>query len=140
MSFDMVHEIIQAFEKLETRQQRLDLLKKQPQSFVNLMTYAFHQGIEFDAEIPSYRPSPEPEGLNFLYLLNEVDQLYKFIRNHPKRPAGLTPRKQRELLLVMLESLHKKEAEILVSIMTNKFKVNYLTVGLLKEAYPNINL
>jgi hypothetical protein len=65
----------------------------------------------------------------------EVDKLYRFIRNDPKRPEGLTPDKQRQLLVVILESLHVDEADLLVKVMTNKFNVPYLTKGLITEAF-----
>ena len=60
------------------------------------------------------------------------------MKNHPQRPEGLSPDKQKQLLVVVLESLHKDEAQILVDVITKKFKVNNLTKKLVQEAYPGI--
>lgn len=132
-------EILEEFQKAETKQDRLSVLKKYDNiRFRQFLVYALDQKIEFDVEIPNYRPAPEPAGLNFSYLDLEVPKLYRFIKNHPKRPEGLTSHKQKQLLSVILESLFKDEAEILVSILQRKFKVPNLTIKLIQEAYPGM--
>ncbi len=104
--------------------------------FREFLKYAFNPNVKFDVEVPRYRPAVEPAGLNFTYLSSEVTKFYRFIVGHPKRPAGLTPQKQKQLLLVVLESLHKDEAEILVRLIKGDIGVKYLTLNLLSEAYP----
>ena len=49
-------------------------------------------------------------------------------------------KKQKELLLVLLESLHKDEAEILVKLLQKKLNIKFLTPSIVKEAYPGINV
>jgi hypothetical protein len=94
--------------------------------------------IEYDVEIPKYRPAPEPAGLNYTYLSMEIDKMYRFIKGHPLRAEGLTSDKQRQLLVVLLESLHEKEAEILSNMLLKKFKVNFLTQKLIQKALPGM--
>ena len=81
-----------------------------------------------------------PAGLNFSYLDTEISKMYRFIKGHPKRPEGLTPEKQSSILLVILESLHKDEAELLIKLMKKDLGVKFLTPKLVKEAYPNLNI
>ena len=134
-------EILEEFQKCETIKERIDLLTKyKHERFKNFLFLAFNPDIIFDVEIPKYRPAPEPAGLNFTYLHNEIDKLYRFIKNHPARPQGLTPDKQRQLLVVILESLYKDEAELLIKMMKKNLEVKFLTPNLILEVYPDINL
>jgi hypothetical protein len=129
-------EIFDEFRNATTKQDRIAVLKKYDHpSFRKFLFYIFSPDIEFDVMIPKYRPAPEPAGLNYTYLDLEVDRLYRFIRNDPKRPEGLTADKQRQLFVVILESLHADEADLLVQVITNKFNVPYLTKGLMTEAF-----
>jgi hypothetical protein len=130
-------EIFAEFNKATTKAERLAVLRKYDHPrFREFLKYAFNPNVKFDVEVPRYRPAVEPAGLNFTYLSSEVTKFYRFIVGHPKRPAGLTPQKQKQLLLVVLESLHKDEAEILVRLIKGDIGVKYLTLNLLSEAYP----
>lgn len=129
-------EIFDEFQKATTKQDRINVLKKYDHpSFRKFLFYIFNPDIEFDVVVPKYRPAPEPAGLNYTYLDLEVEKLYRFIKNDPKRPEGLTSEKQKQLLVVILESLHTDEADLLVKVMTNKFNIPYLTKGLISEAF-----
>lgn len=130
-------EIIEEFEKATTDQERIRILRKYDHPrFREFLKAAFHPGITFDAPIPNYRPAVEPAGMNFAYLDSEMAKMYRFVRNHPSRPKNLSPDKQKQLLLVVLESLHKDEAALLVKVMQKKLEVNFLTPALINEALP----
>lgn len=130
-------EIIEEFEKAETKQQRVAILRKYDHPrFRTFLQAAFNPNIEFDVPIPNYRPAVEPAGMNFAYLDAEMSKMYRFVKNHPARPKGLTADKQRQLLLVVLESLHKDEAALLVKVMQKKLEVKFLTPNLINEALP----
>lgn len=130
-------EIFEEFGKSETKQQRLDVLRKYDSlAFRQFLVYALDPNIKFDVPLPeTYRPAIEPAGLNYSYLNLEVPKLYRFVEGHPKRASGLTPKKQTDLLRVILESLHKDEARLLVGAIQKDLKVKFLTVNLVKEAY-----
>lgn len=130
-------EIIEEFEKAETKQQRVAILRKYDHPrFRTFLQAAFNPNIEFDVPIPNYRPAVEPAGMNFAYLDAEMTKMYRFVKNHPARPKGLTTDKQRQLLLVILESLHKDEAALLVKVLQKKLEVKFLTPNLINEALP----
>lgn len=132
-------EVLEEFQKAETKADRIAVLQKYDHPrFREFLVYALDTNIKFDTEIPEWRPAVEPAGLNFTYLENEVPKLYRFIENHPKRPEGLSPEKQKRLLVIVLESLYKDEAQILADVISRKFKVNNLTKKLVQEAYPGM--
>jgi hypothetical protein len=64
--------------------------------------------------------------------------MYRFIKNHPMRPPEFTADKTTQMILVMLESLHKDEAAMLIKVFQKDFKVKQLTANLVKEAFPDL--
>lgn len=132
-------EIIEEFEKAKNKEQRIAVLRKYDHPrFRQFLIFAFDPRIEFDVQIPKYRPAVEPAGLNYAYLISEMPKLYRFIVGHPARPVGMTQKKQQQLLLVVLESLHKDEAALLVKMLQKNLNVKHLTADLIKEAFPGI--
>lgn len=137
----LYHEIFAEFEKAEKRSEKIDVLRKNAdRNFLNFLGMVFNENIVFDVEIPEYKSSNDPAGLNVSYLHNEIDRMYRFIVGHPRRPGGLTPKRQKELLLQVLESLHKEEADLLVRCIQKDLKIPFLTRKLVKDAFPFIDL
>ena len=77
-------------------------------------------------------------GLNIMYLDDEVKRMYRFIVGHPKRPPNLKTKKQTELLILVLESLHKDEADLCIKMRKKDLKIPFLTKKLLKDVYPDL--
>lgn len=141
MNSDLYSEILQSFEQAQTRKEKIDILRKNGNArFIDFLRYAFDPKIEFDVEIPKYKPSISPAGLNDCYLHQEVPKLYRFIKDDPRRPAGLSGKKQQNLLTPILEGLHKDEADLLCRLMKKDLKIKFLTENLVKEAFPDIGL
>jgi hypothetical protein len=135
----LMFEILDEFESATTESQRIAVLQRyDSRQLRQFLHYALEPTIEFDVEVPVYRSAPEPAGLNYTYLSMEMNKMYRFVKGHPERPAGLTPEKQKQLLLVILESLHTREAEILVGLLRKKFKINYLTKNIVQKALPGM--
>lgn len=132
-------EILEEFQAATTKQDRLAVLKKYDTKFFReFLFYALEPTIEFDVEIPKYKPAVEPAGLNFSYLDLEVKKMYRFIKGHKLRSPDLTSERQKRLLQVVLESLYKEEAELLIKVLQKKLKVPNLTIKLVQEAYPGM--
>lgn len=132
-------EILDEFQKAETKTDRINILKKYDDPRLRtFLVYALEPTIVFDVEIPNYRPAVEPAGLNFTYLDNEMPKAYRFIKDHVQRPQGLTKEKQKSLLVVILESLHKDEAELFVRMVKKDLDIKHLTKKLIQEAYPGM--
>ncbi len=133
-------EIFEEFEKATTKQERINVLRREgDERFRFFLQLVFNPAIEFDIIMPHiYRPAKEPAGLNFAYLDTEMPRMYRFIKNHPMRPPEFTAEKTTQLILVMLESLHRDEAAILIKVFQKDFKVKQLTANLVKEAFPDL--
>jgi len=133
-------EIFEEFEKAPTKQEKINILRREgDERFRFFLQLVFNPAIEFDIALPDrYRPAKEPAGLNFAYLDTEMPRMYRFIKNHPMRPAGFTTERTTQLLLVMIESLHRDEAALILDVLQKKFKVKQLTHNLVKEAFPDL--
>lgn len=132
-------EIFEDFEKAATKQDRLNVLRKYDHPMFRLfLQAAFHPNVVFDVNIPKYRPAVEPAGLNYTYLDSEMTKMYRFVKDHPSRPPGLTDKKKTELLLVALESLHKDEAVLLEKLIKKDLGIKHLTPKLVDEAFPGL--
>jgi len=137
----MYHEVIELFEKAEKRSEKIEILRKYADiNFLLFLKMCFDPKIHFDVEIPVYKPSIIPAGLNDLYLHGEIRRMYRFIKGHPQRPVGLTPSKQKSLFISLLEALHKEEADLLIRCVKKDLKIPFLTPKLIKEAFPDIDL
>jgi hypothetical protein len=138
----MYPEIFAEFQKAPTRKEKIDVLRRYDSGrFREFLFLMFSPNVEFDVEIPkTYKVNPEPEGMTMSTLHIEVTRLYRFIKGHPKKSVGLTGEKQQNLLINVLESIHKDEAELLINVMKREAKIPYLTSQIVKEAFPGINL
>lgn len=137
----LFHEIFQEFDKQTTREGRIAILQKYGANvwFKTFLNYAFNPKIRFDiTQIPTYTPAVEPAGLNYTNLSNEMRRLYIFIVGHPKRTVKMDARKEARVLSVLLSSLHKEEAKLLVGCFQKKLGVKFLTAKIVKEAFPSM--
>jgi len=142
MSAELLYsEMFEQYQTLTEKNDQIAFLKKHDHKrFRDFLQLAFNKHIKFDVEIPKYRPALEPAGLNFTYLDVEMSKMYRFVVGHPKRAPTLTPEKQRSLLLVVLESLHKDEAELLVKLIQKDLGIPTLTKKIVQEAFPDLDL
>jgi hypothetical protein len=143
MNFNRMYpEIFIEFQTAPTRKEKIDVLRRYDSGrFREFLFLMFSPNVEFDVEIPkTYKVNPEPEGMTMSTLHIEVSRLYRFIKGHPKKAVGLTGEKQKNLLINVLESIHKDEAELLIKVMKRDVKIPYLTAQIVKEAFPGINL
>ena len=129
-------EIFDEFKKASSKQDKINVLRyydtPRLRAFFQIL-YKNH--IVFDVEIPNYRPAVEPAGLNWTYLCMELDKLYRFTSNSP-----LPMKKKVALLALLLESLHKDEAEILVHLIKKDLNIEFLNPNIVKEALPEIDI
>ena len=132
-------EIFKEFEMANNRQERIGILQKYGNhQFKEFLNYAFNPDIKFDiSEIPQYKPSVLPAGLNDTYLALEK-RLYLFLPVHKKYEKKLKKEREQAILGSILASLHKDEAKLLEQVMTKSLKIKNLTPKLVKEAFPEM--
>jgi len=137
----MYHEVFDLFEKAEKRADKVNVLRTHAdQNFLQFLIAAFDKNIVFDVEIPKYKPSVDPAGLNMLYLHNEVPKMYLYIVGHPRRPEGYGGEKQSNKLASILEGLHADEADLMVRCIKKDLKIPFLTPNLIKQTFTGIDL
>lgn len=126
-------EIIEELELCNTKEDALLIVRRyQNPRLVMFLKYALNEKIIFDTPIPTYNPSTNPIGLTFTTLNMETPKLYLHIKDDKARNNMSVERRQTSLL-VLLESLHKDEAALLVDVMTKKFSMKNLTYEMIKD-------
>jgi len=134
-------EIVDEFKNQTTKEGRVKTLQNNKSfRFMEFLVAAFNKDIKFDVEIPEYKPSKLPAGMNDTYIDIELKRLYLFHVGNPKRPSSLTKEKQSKILRGILEAMHKSEAELFVNMLKKDLNVPYLTPKFVKEVYPEINI
>jgi hypothetical protein len=134
-----IYEIFEEFEQRKTKEDRLAVLRYNSNwTLKSVLKGAFDPNVQFDVEIPAYKPSDDPPGLSPTSLSQELDRAYIFEKNNPKVAPGLTKERKTQILIQMLEALESKEAKVLEGVLTKKLKVKGLTYDLVKEAFPDI--
>lgn len=131
----LICEIIDEFKAAQTRVEKVYVLQKNDCSDLRLFFYLLYGPMKFDVQIPEYRPAPEPIGMNWTYLHSELKKLGRFADT-----TQLPPEKKTSLLLVILESLYKDEAELLVGLLKKDLGIKYLTPKVVKEAFEDLKI
>ena len=137
----MVRSIPHIFEEIaqaksfEARKQIL--LDNESNPLKELLKYAFHPDIKFvlPEGAPPYKTIGSPDEWNPTYLYPNIRKLYLFVEGGHE---GLTTMRREQLFVQILESLHPKEAEVLVQVKDKKLKYRGLTYKLVKETFSDI--
>ena len=136
-----ISELFEEFEALKSRKAKLEFLKehKDHPMFQAVLQGTFDPNIKwhFGKDFPSYVPDVAPLGLNPSSLLNEIPKCTIFAVGHPKS-QGIKPKRMKELLLQVLESMHPAESMIFEQMLKKKLKVNGLTEKLVLEVFPDL--
>ena len=133
-------EIFDQYTKAATKEDKIAVLRKHDHKQLReFFHYLYSPNIIFEVTIPTYKPAKEPAGLNFTYLDIEMSKMYRFIKDHEKR-TNTTPERREALLVGILESLHKDEAELLIGLIRKDLGIKYLTPLMVKEAYPDLDI
>ena len=131
----LICEIINEFKAAPSRLEKINTLRRYDSSSLRKFFEVLYGPCKFDTPIPNYKPAPEPIGLNWTYLANELNKLDRFMET-----SNLPVEKKVSLLTVILESLYKDEAELLVGLLKKDLGIKYLTPKIVKEAFDGINI
>ena len=106
--------------------------------FKAVLQGAFDPNIKWHiTDIPEYTPDDAPIGLNPSSLTNTIPKCTIFAIGHPKG-AGVKKKRMKELLIQVLESMHKDESDLYVGMLKKKLKVKGLTESIVLEVFPDL--
>ena len=134
-SIPLIFEDVAAAKSFKDRKKVL--LDNESNPLKELLKYPFHPDIKFvlPEGAPPYKTIGSPDEWNPTYLYPNIRKLYLFVEGGHE---GLTTMRREQLFVQMLESLHPKEAEVLVQVKDKKLKYRGLTYKLVKETFSDI--
>jgi len=135
LSIPRIFENVAAANSFEAR--RKVLLENESNPLKDLLRYAFHPDIKFalPSGAPPYKTIGSPDEYNPTYLYPNIRKFYLYIEGGHD---GLTQLRREQLFVSMLESLHPKEADVVIQIKDKKLKFRGLTYKLVKDTFPEI--
>ena len=113
LSIPRIFEDIAAANSFEAR--RKVLLENESNPLKDLLRYAFHPDIKFalPSGAPPYKTVGSPDEYNPTYLYPNIRKFYLYIEGGHD---GLTQLRREQLFVSMLESLHPKEADVVIQV------------------------
>ena len=137
MSISLVH-ILADVAKAKNKKDKKQILLKHGNNGAlrEILKYTYDPNIKFllPPGNPPYK-SVVDESENPTYLYGLVRKLYLFVEGGN---PNLKPNRREYLFIELLESIHPKEAELLLQVKDKKLKCNGLTYNLVKETFPKL--
>lgn len=135
-----IYEIFDEFEAAPNKKEKMTVIEKNlSKTLVDVLVFTFHPDCKWKVkDIPeNYKIVAVPAGMSHCQLSTEIRKLYMFQEGNPTAES-LTPRKQNELLIQLLESLEPREAEVVAGMFRKDQGVKGLTYKFVKEAFPDL--
>lgn len=136
-----MYEVFDDFEKATTKKEKMAVIEKNlSKTLVDVLQLTYHPDIQWlITEMPTeYKiPTDSLPGLSRTQLSVEMRRLYLFRKGEPAAEQ-LTPKKRTQLLLLMLECLEPREAEVVIGILQKDQGVKGLNYKFVKEAFPDL--
>jgi len=135
LSIPRIFEEVAAANSIKARKEVL--LENESKPLKEILKYAFHPDIKFalPSGAPPYKTIGSPDEYNPTYLYPNIRKFYLYIEGGH---AGLTQLRREQLFIQMLESLHPKEADLVIQIKDKKLNYRGLTYKLVKTTFPEI--
>ena len=135
-----IYEVFDEFEEAKNKKERMEVIQRNlSKTLVEVLELTFHPQIDWLVkEMPdNYRIPDTKPGISTCQLSTEIRKLYLFRKGDPTA-EGLSPRKQNELLIQLLESIEPREAEVIIGIFKKDQGVKGLDYKFVKEAFPTL--
>ena len=130
--------ILEDVAKAKNKKEKKEVLLKHGDNgaLKEILKYTYDPNIKFllPPGNPPYKYVVD-ETENPTYLYGLVRKLYLFVEGGN---PNLKSQRREYLFIELLESIHPKEAEILLQVKDKKLKCNGLTYNLVKETFPRL--
>lgn len=133
-----VYEILQKFENAKNKQERVKVLQQNDiMPLFDVLQGTFDDSIQWNLPggTPPYTPSSEESPPSSLL---RQHRNFKYFVKGLRDSSRLNPIRRERMFIDMLEAVHPKDAEILVSMINKKSPVKGLTKKLVQEAFPQL--
>jgi len=131
-----IFEILQEASEKKTEKEKIESLRQHKDNNVlkTILAGAYYEGVKWNLPPgePPYRPCDPVNAENFLY--GETKRLYLFCVGGPP----LTNLRRETLFVEMLESVHPKDAQILLAMKEKKLPYKGLTKSVIAKAFPGL--
>lgn len=133
-----VFEILEKVESAKTKKERVQILQdNEIMPLLDVLRGTFDTTIQWNLPegTPPYTPNiPESAPSS---LLRQHRQFKYFVKGL-RESSSLNPIRRERMFIDVLEAIHPRDAEILVSMINKKSPVKGLTKTLVKEAFPQL--
>lgn len=134
----LVHEVFDLVSKASTKEQKIQILKDNESWALKDVLRGMHDErivwLLPTGSPPPYEPAPEnspPSNLS-----NQNKKFTYFVKGG--KGDDLSPLKRETLFIRLLESIHPKDALLLISMINKKAPPKTVTKTIAKEAFPNL--
>ena len=135
-----IYEVFDEFTKVNTKQEKIDILANNWSPTLKLvLQLTFRPEMEWKhTSYPTRYKIPDTKpGISYATLDTELKRLYMF-RKGNETAESLTKKRSEELLMVFLESLEPREADVVIGIFKKDLGVKGLTYKFIKDNIPDI--
>lgn len=133
-----VFEIFEEYKKADSREDRLQVLKKYSQhnALRDILRGTFDDSLEFN--LPEGRPpfTPNRPESAPTTLLKKHREFGLFV--HGLKGDKLPAFKREQKFIELLEGIHPEDAEYVLKMVAKKPPVRYITKKIIQEAFPNL--
>lgn len=130
-----IYEVLDEFANAGSKKEKLEVLQRNwTPTLVQVLQMAYHPDIQWKVkEKPKKYKIPDTlPGVSFSNMNAELRRLYLFREGDPGAEK-LSPEKREELLLIMLESLEPREADVIMGIFKKDLGVKGLTYKFIRD-------
>lgn len=135
-----IYEIFDEFTSCSSNAERISCLQKhQKPYFLQFLKNAFDPLIQYYVkEFPKDYIEPDTvPGIRYAGIESEIKRSYLFQKGNATADI-LTEDKRNQLLIQLIESFEPREAEYFVKMLKKELNVPFLTLNLVKEAFPGL--
>jgi hypothetical protein len=135
-----VYEVFDEFAKADSKQDKINVLANNWTPTLKLvlqLAYRPEMQWKFKDYPERYKKPDTKPGISYASLDTELKLLYMF-RVGNETAEKLAPKRAEELLMVFLESLEPREADIVIGIFKKDLGVKGLTLKFIRENIPDV--
>ena len=135
-----VYEVFDEFAKADSKQDKINVLANNWTPTLKLvlqLAYRPEMQWKFKDYPERYKKPDTKPGISYASLDTELKRLYMF-RVGNETAEKLAPKRAEELLMVFLESLEPREADVVIGIFKKDLGVKGLTLKFIRENIPDV--